>query len=134
MELLTLALVVFTTLILLHVKHFLCDFVYQTKYMLTKDRKHKWLGPLTCHAGVHALGTLVVLAIPATMFGVYFPLLVICVVEGLVHCLIDGIKCRCFRYNVFSKRYWVALGFDQLLHSLTYVAIAATLWYLTIKA
>ena len=120
-------LITLLTLIGLELKHFLCDFVYQTKYMLRKNTAKDWYLPLAAHAGVHAGATAAVVAIPAVLLDNYWLIPLLAIGDGVLHCVIDGIKARCFQCNVFHHRYWVILGLDQLLHSLTYIIIATLL-------
>lgn len=120
-------LLVLLTLLGLELKHFLCDFVYQTKYMLGKSNARNWRGPLLTHALVHGLATLAVLAVPGYLIGDLSLVVWLAVADGLLHCVIDGIKSRCFRANIFHHRYWVILGLDQFLHSVTYILIAAVI-------
>jgi len=42
------------------VKHHLCDFTFQTRYMLGKFKAKGWFWPLTYHAFVHMIGTMLI--------------------------------------------------------------------------
>ncbi len=52
----------FTLLIAFQIKHFVCDYLLQNKYMLGKFKTgFDWILPLTAHAAVHAIGTLLII-------------------------------------------------------------------------
>ena len=102
-------------------KHFLCDFLFQSDWIaLTKAQPgvegHK---ALLIHAGIHAVGTLgiVMIFIPALWW--------LAVVDFLVHGLIDFVKGR-FTYKMGwtpkDTKFWWAIGFDQELHNYTHLA------------
>lgn len=104
------------------VKHFIADFVLQSKFIL--DNRHTYGHPGgLLHAGIHAIGTLLVL----WLFSVDVTLaLILAAAEGVIHYHIDWIKDRFGRRHALAssdKAFWISLGFDQLLHHLTYVAI-----------
>jgi hypothetical protein len=115
--------VVLLLVALLLAKHFLCDFVLQNGYQLSGKHQYGHPGGLL-HASIHALGTAAVLA--------FFPvswafLLGAAAAEFVVHYHIDWAKGRITRRATSTQglTYWGLFGFDQLLHQLTYVAIAA---------
>lgn len=52
---------IFILLIVFQIKHFIADYPLQNKYMLGKFKGgYSWILPLTAHAGVHFLFTLVI--------------------------------------------------------------------------
>jgi hypothetical protein len=52
---------IFVLLVIFQIKHFLADYPLQTPYMLKKFLGGRdWIMPLACHAGVHALFTLLI--------------------------------------------------------------------------
>lgn len=105
------------------VKHFVADFPLQTKFMLRKGNQKDWELPLLSHAGVHAGLTYLVLAAFAlfTEASLYAAVL-IAVLDGWSHFLIDYVKAQHFRTpNQFSKRFWNFLGADQLAHQTCYL-------------
>lgn len=111
-------------LLAFQLKHFLADYVFQTKYMLGKFKGGlSWVLPLSAHAGVHALFT--------TLIVMYFTLmpvfaLLAALFDFLVHFAVDRIKASpglLGRFNPQQKAYWVVLGLDQTLHHLTHYII-----------
>lgn len=120
----------FTLLVLFQIKHFLCDFPLQGKYMLQKF-KPGWgfVLPLAAHAGVHAALTLLICRL------IEAPWLLALQLAGFdftAHFLIDRVKASpkmLGRYTPENKYFWWALGADQALHHLTSIAI---IWKLTV--
>jgi hypothetical protein len=112
----------FILLIAFQIKHFVADFPLQFPFML---RKHApgwdFLGPLALHCGVHAFMTLIIVLCvrPALWYLAIF--------DFVVHFAMDRIKAGprfLGRYNDNRKTsYWVALGFDQMVHHLTHLYI-----------
>lgn len=112
-------------LILLFIKHFFADFVFQTDWMVKgKGMETGWLFPLYIHAAVHHLFTIAVLV----LFIDIATAMIVALAEKATHIAIDRIKASPFlggRYKDISKpAFWNALGADQLAHALTYIAIA----------
>jgi hypothetical protein len=114
----------FLLLIIFQVKHFLADFPLQGKYMLGKFKREMrdWFFPLVAHGLVHASFT----------FGIvwYFkdPLsaAALAMIDFNLHCFMDRIKASpniWGRYKIEDKRFWWALGFDQMFHHLTHYLI-----------
>ena len=104
-------------------KHFLVDFVLQTPFQYRNKGTYGHAGGLL-HAGLHAVGTCVVLV------GCGIPVLsaiVAGVIDGIIHYHIDWAKVNLNAYygwsSTNSESFWWLLGFDQLLHQLTYVCL-----------
>jgi hypothetical protein len=113
-------------LVVLQIKHFLCDYTLQNSYQLLNKGTYLHPGGLL-HAGLHALFTMAafLVVVPALTLG-----LGIVVGEFLVHYHIDWAKEQVIRHAGWTPvqaQFWWAIGFDQLLHQLTYIAIAALL-------
>lgn len=113
-------------IVILEVKHFIFDYPLQTTYQLDNKGTYGHPGGFV-HAGLHALGT-------STAFLVVTPPLwigaAILIGEFVVHYHIDWTKDHFMRWTgmkVNDRGFWWAIGADQLLHHLTYVAIAAVL-------
>ncbi len=109
-------------LVLLQVKHFLFDFVWQTPYQLAN--KGSWGHPGgILHSGLHALATLVVLLLLGLSPGL---ILAVALAEFVVHYHLDWGKEQFVRRFVDGQGagFWRAIGFDQMMHQLTYLAIA----------
>ena len=121
---LTLALILALT-----VKHFLCDFPLQADPWLYGNKgKYGHPGGIT-HATIHLAGTLIALDV----CGVTWPAVsVLALADGLIHYHIDFAKMRLNAHFGLkpdnSEWFWILLGFDQLLHGLTYIAIV---WWVT---
>jgi len=112
---------IFVLLVIYQIKHFLCDYPFQVPYMLQKMNKDDgWVLPLASHAAVHALFTLIiVLAVNANLWW-------LAIVDFVVHFTMDRIKASpdlLNRFKLDDKRFWWALGFDQMVHHLTHYAI-----------
>jgi hypothetical protein len=107
-------------LILLFVKHFLADFVWQTERML-KDKGHFGrLGGYE-HAGLHGALTYVILMhfLPVQACAV------LAIFDTILHYHLDWVKIHfSVKLNAQDKMYWFWFGLDQFLHSMTYLAIA----------
>lgn len=106
----------------LELKHFLADYVFQTGKMIAEKGNVRLLGGYA-HAGLHVLGTAVVLL---WLVPVNFALAGVLLAEFIVHYAIDYTKVRRFadvKITEKPKLFWVLHGLDQLLHQLTYLAI-----------
>ncbi|MFC6486437.1 DUF3307 domain-containing protein [Nitratireductor sp. GCM10026969] len=113
-------------LVILEVKHFLFDFVFQTPYQLRNKGTYGHPGGFL-HAGLHVGGTFLALLVIAP------PLLLgaaILVAEFVVHYHIDWVKEYIGRRtgNGDTAFFWRMIGLDQLMHHLTYVAILVVLF------
>ena len=109
-------------LFLFQVKHFVCDFVFQTEYQIQNKSVYGHRAGLT-HAGAHFLGS-----IPALLVLSLSPALIAACLAGefIVHYHADWLKARFDRQEGADRethRYWVVFGLDQFVHQLTYVAI-----------
>ena len=111
-------------LALFGIKHFLADFVWQTPRMLAEKGTYGAEGGLV-HAGVHAVGTFVVLMIvfPWSIWS-HLAAAMLAILDGAVHYHVDWAKTNLSRgLTPTDHKFWVWLGADQALHYLTYVAI-----------
>lgn len=112
----------FEALLGLFIKHFICDFPLQM-FPWLYNNKGQYLHPGgIMHAGIHGIGTaLVLLPFIGTNAAIYG------LIDMLVHYHIDWAKMNLSNeYDLKpnnSEWFWVLLGFDQLLHHLTYFAI-----------
>ena len=111
-------------LCLMQVKHMFADFYLQTPKMLS-GRGEYFHGGRAQHAGVHALGSVIVFVI----MGASVPfILTICALEWLVHFNIDYCKARYSDSKQLTPQqavFWRAVGPDQALLQLTYIAMVA---------
>jgi hypothetical protein len=108
-------------------KHAVADFYLQTAYQYLNKGKYGHPGGLI-HAGIHtALTPLVYLVL---LPGSLIVAGAIAVGEFLLHYHIDWLKEQVTQGNRWTAQdpgFWYALGADQLLHGLTYLAIVALL-------
>ena len=116
----------FAVLVILEVKHFVCDYPLQTVYQVSNKGTYGHPGGFI-HAGLHVVGT-------AFAFLVLPPSLVlgaaILAVEFALHYHIDWAKDNLVRragLSASDSTFWWTIGLDQLLHHLTYIGIAAIL-------
>lgn len=114
-------------LALLQIKHFVADFVIQT-YMQTV-KKGVWLDPIgISHSIEHAYCSLIVLLTFSIWWTISLPLILLVVlVEGVLHYIIDYTKVKFGNKNMTSPSFWSQFGLDQLLHQLTYLGMVYTL-------
>lgn len=107
---------------LLQIKHMFADYFLQTDRMLSGRDTYWHLGRAQ-HAGVHALGSVLVFL----GFGASAAFIaVLALAEWAVHFHIDWGKARYSEIRQFDPTqagYWRANGFDQALHHLTYLAM-----------
>lgn len=102
------------------VKHFACDFLFQTDWMaLNKGTPGKsGYKPLFFHAGTHAIGTAAIALLFAPAFWWLGPL------DFVVHSLIDRIKglitYKC-GWQPSDTVFWWGLGLDQEAHNYTHL-------------
>lgn len=110
-------------LFMLVIKHFICDFPLQAHpWQYTNKGTYGHPGGLT-HSGLHVVGTLVVMS----FFVTYTAALILAFIDGFAHYHIDWVKMNVnkkFGWGpLTSEWFWVSLGVDQFLHSLTYLGL-----------
>ncbi|MEN0001600.1 MAG: DUF3307 domain-containing protein [Pseudomonadota bacterium] len=113
---------VFALLVGLQIKHFAADYLLQNAWMITGKRSLLALGGYA-HAGIHVLGTALVL----TFFGLPLTfVLAILAAEFVIHYGLDFAKAH-YGDGISSieqpRKFWAANGLDQLFHHLTYIGI-----------
>lgn len=118
--------VILLVLLILQVKHYICDFVVQSDYQYANKGKYGHPGGLI-HAGLHALGTLAAFLVitPSPAVGA-----AIVVGEFLTHYHVDWTKQQLIgrrRWKFPQAEFWWTFGADQVVHQCTYLAIAAAL-------
>lgn len=108
-------------------KHMVADFLLQTRYQFSNKHIYGHLGG-ALHAAIHVMLTLpVFLILPPLSLAAAATVVA---VEFLIHYHVDYIKewaVHHYRLKMEDAKYWWALGFDQLLHQMTYVAMVAYL-------
>lgn len=110
-------------LVLLQIKHMFADYYLQTPRMLSGRETYMHLGRAE-HAGVHALGSIIVFVIMGAP--VFFTLWVVAA-EWIVHFHIDWAKASWSvrkKHGPMEAGFWRAAGTDQAGHQLTYIAMA----------
>lgn len=102
-------------------KHYLTDFVLQTDWMARgKERARGWFGPLLVHAGLHGLGTLLIVLLARPELWWLAP------ADFAIHAVIDRAKALAslrLRWPVSDPRFWWLMGFDQFLHQVTNIVV-----------
>ena len=106
------------------IKHFICDFPLQRwEYMYKNKGTYFHAGGLL-HAGIHGIITFIIILYTqhVIIVSLFFSLL-----DFLIHYHVDWAKIKiCKKFNLKpenSEWYWHVLGFDQMLHYLTYAGI-----------
>jgi uncharacterized protein DUF3307 len=121
------AIIVLAAVCVLMIKHTAADFFLQTPYQYCNKGIYGHPGGLL-HAGIHvALTPFVYLVIAPASLALAA---LIALGEFAVHYHVDWAKEQVTRrcgYTPQTPRFWHALGIDQLLHGLTYLAIVAVL-------
>jgi hypothetical protein len=122
-----LALLVLAAVAILMVKHAVADFYLQTTYQYLNKGKYGHPGGIL-HASIHTVLTPLVylVLLPGSLLIVG----VIAIGEFLLHYHIDWLKEQVTHRNGWTAQdrgFWYALGTDQLMHGLTYLAIVAVL-------
>lgn len=111
----------------LFVKHFVFDFVLQGPFQYLNKGTYGHAGGIL-HSGLQAVGSFVVL--------VWFTqsvelLAMVCAAEFLIHYHVDWAKMNLNKHWGLkpdnSEYFWWLLGFDQLLHYLTYFGMIVVL-------
>lgn len=109
--------------LLFALKHFVVDFPLQTSPYLYKNKGIYGHRGGLIHSGLHGLGTFLVL-VPFVSIGWACALSFF---DEVVHYHVDWAKVNIndrFGWGPTThSEFWILLGFDQLLHSLTYIAI-----------
>ena len=103
-------------------KHFIADYLLQTGWMIAGKGNLASPGGYA-HAGVHVIGSIIVLALARV------PVVAIAelaVAEFVIHYAFDFAKVyygRGIDPDEDAQRFWALHGLDQLFHQLTYVAM-----------
>ena len=111
-----------TLLVVFQLKHFVADYLLQTRYMLGKFREKGWVKPLAAHCGIHMAMTFGIF-LCVTSFKVAIAL---AVVDFVLHFMMDRVKASPNlggQFNNTQPAYWYMLGFDQMFHHLTHYAL-----------
>jgi hypothetical protein len=112
----------FVLLLGFQLKHFIADYLLQTGWMIAQKGDWRAAGGYA-HAGVHVIGSAIVLAVahvpPLTAA-------LLLTAEFVIHYALDYAKVR-YGHGIDpdenAQRFWAMHGLDQLLHQLTYAAM-----------
>jgi hypothetical protein len=118
---------IFWVLAGLQFKHFIADYMLQWPSMI-KDKCHLDRPGGYIHSAIHVLGTLLVLLLASVPLALVWKILL---GEFIVHYVTDYAKAvygTTRRADMTSGRFWMAHGFDQFIHHLTYTVILAVLF------
>ena len=101
-------------------KHFACDFLFQTDWMaLTKGKPgREGYRALFSHTAIHGLGTLGVTLLFAPAFWW------LSIVDFVIHSIVDRIKGVVTlngEWGVKDTMFWWLFGFDQEAHNFTHL-------------
>lgn len=124
---------IFQLLVVFQIKHFVCDYLLQTSYMLGKFRAEGWIKPLLAHCAVHAVGTFAI-----TLYAVWsiegpFSLVApfaLAITDLMLHFIVDRLKADPNfggRWYNDQREYWWVLGADQMAHHLINYAFLTVL-------
>ena len=115
-------------LLVMALKHFVADFLFQTHWMaMGKERCQGWQAPLAAHVLCHAVLTLCIALVVAPR------LWWLALVDLAIHTGVDRCKSvvgHWSGWNMTKSQYWWLLGFDQLLHQITNIGLAAAFYLL----
>ena len=109
-------------------KHYAADFVLQTTWMARgKEKGEGWFAPLLVHTLCHAgLTLLIALLIAPRLWW-------LALVDIAAHLAIDRLKAIAAlwgRWRADQREFWWLMGFDQFLHQITNIALAAAFFAL----
>lgn len=113
-------------------KHFVCDFPLQIWPYQYANKKYYGHPGGILHASIHGIGTFLILLIPffqpvLNIHPTIIDILFLASIDAVIHYHIDWAKMNLNdKYGWkphTSSEFWILLGVDQLLHSLTYVGI-----------
>lgn len=102
-------------------KQLFCDFILQTGWMALHKGDPGMAGykPLAAHAGIHAIGTLIIMLVLAPHFWW------LAIVDFVAHGAVDRLKAMVTAYyklDISQSRFWWAIGLDQEAHNFTHLA------------
>ena len=110
------------------VKHYAADFLFQTSWMARgKEKPRHWVPALAVHALCHGALTLLILAVVSPR------LWWLAMADLVVHFAIDrgkAVIATTSRWQPSQPQFWWLLGFDQMLHQLTNVALVLAIMLL----
>lgn len=146
---------IFLLLVIYQIKHFVCDYPLQTRYMLGKFKPYPdYVLPLLAHSAVHGAATFLI----ALCFKSYIVSVLLGILDMAIHFAVDRVKASPElggRFTALSKKemqnilsyiptlgedgvkevygntlksntyFWWALGADQFAHHMTHYMLIA---------
>ncbi len=117
---------IFILLVIFQIKHFIADYPLQFPYMYeNKGKRFGWILPLSDHAAVHGLFTLLILVGLSVFSVISTPVLLIAALgtmDYVTHFAIDRWKAT-RGVGPDTSAFWMHLGIDQMLHHLVGIII-----------
>lgn len=113
-------------LMLLQIKHFLADFVWQTDQMLREKGIYGSRAGIY-HSGIHASGTFLIFTLLHPILGIIAGL-----IDFVAHYHIDWTKVKINGNRNFTpkdKEFWFWFGLDQLAHQITYLFLVGWVFF-----
>ena len=112
-----------TLLTLFVIKHFIADFLLQFNYMIEEKGRYLATGGVQ-HSAIHGILTYFIL--------LYFTnphtASMLALLDFVIHYHIDWAKMNLSQgLTTDNHKFWIWLGFDQMLHYLTYILIIGIL-------
>lgn len=115
--------ILITLMLLLQVKHFVIDFLLQTKYQWSNKETYGHSGGLI-HALLHGIGTFLCIAIAILDIP---SAIILSFADIVIHYHIDWAKMNINKKMTWGstthEQFWWLLGLDQLLHQVTYIGM-----------
>ena len=111
-----------TLILLFTIKHFIVDYILQRKFQYMNKDQYGHNGGLL-HAILHGFGTILVV----TGYCDFKTVVLMAFLDFQLHYHIDWAKANINKKMKWGPtthdQYWILLGFDQMLHGLTYILI-----------
>ena len=117
---------IFIILLLLQIKHFICDYPLQNAYMLNKMKEKGWVLPLLSHSIVHGVGTFIVFVLYDFKIAC-----ILAILDVILHFIVDRIKASpklLNRWGIDKSMFWNMLGLDQMMHHIINILFVYVLY------
>lgn len=112
-----------TLLTLFVIKHFIADFLLQFNYMIEEKGRYLATGGIQ-HSAIHGILTYFILL----YFTNPYTSTMLAMLDFVIHYHIDWAKMNLSQgLTTDNHKFWIWLGFDQMLHYLTYILIIGIL-------
>jgi Protein of unknown function (DUF3307) len=109
-------------LVLLQLKHWYIDFIDQTNVEIASKGIYGDSAGIE-HSVKHGIGTMFCVIMVTGIDHIVFVSL-LALLDAVFHYHIDWVKYNYGRKDISQKLFWIDLGLDQMMHQLTYIAIA----------